>query len=76
MVPRLDHIFASEPVYSYARAINSAVQTNHKAVILRADQAIPNISAEITSTHQYRSCSPGQHAALLERIFLAGTVRM
>ena len=62
----LDRIYATENVYTVCRAIESSVNTKHRAVVAHTEP-IKN-SGKITTTHKFRQQTPGQHAALLQHL--------
>ena len=61
----LDHIYVSEPCYSVVEVVCSTIKSDHRAVIASASNTNITYLHKVKTQHQYRKCTPDQHAALL-----------
>ena len=71
----LDHIYVSEPCYSVVEVVCSTIKSDHRAVIASASNTNITYLHKVKTQHQYRKCTPDQHAAYYSPTYppLAGT---
>src|SRR6266536_1278941 len=66
----LDRVYTSEPSYTNIKALESAITTDHKALVCTRDTRDVNLPGllkeKISVTKQYRRRSPSQHARLFD----------
>src|SRR6218665_619441 len=65
----LDKLFVSRPSYTNVKVMDSALKTDHRAIIATEGRVIKSVNKK-SRVVQFRKRSPAQHAELLRRLTL------
>jgi len=65
----LDKVYVSDPqLYSTVRVVTSVVRSDHRAIVVYADQSQRALAKKTTVQHTFRPKTPNQHALFLQHV--------